>query len=321
MPQYRLIFLIADPSLCRTPAFERAHSMAKASGAALHIGLFVHSHAIRLASALSRNSGRKARCAFLHERRRWLEQEAESLRGDGIVVTTDAVWTAHPRRDVLRHILRLQPDLVVKDADAPSFATRLLPNLEQDLLMQCPAQLLLAHADSAGASRHIAAAVDARRQGLQDKVFNDRIADTATALAKLCDADLHLVQAVPQAAPRHRPRRACRPAAPDLGPLAALAQAHAVPLDHCHRLQGAAGPAIAEFAARSGIDLLVVGCTWRKPMQRLLHPDGFERISFYTPCDVLALKQLPDDATHRARAVADRSRAVPAAPQLQPPRL
>ncbi len=40
MSQYQRILLLADPSLRRTPAFERAVWLARASGAALHIALF-----------------------------------------------------------------------------------------------------------------------------------------------------------------------------------------------------------------------------------------------------------------------------------------
>ncbi|MBL6750067.1 MAG: universal stress protein [Nevskia sp.] len=296
MHKYQLILLFADPAARRTPAFERARYLAEKTGAALHICVAAYSRTIAAAGFLSRRGTDSARQGFMGECTQLLEQEASALRGQGLRVSTEAVWSSKPEEVILGLVEKLRPDLVVKDAHGGSALPGMHADADRILLRTCPAPLLLVHAETAGAPRRIAAAVDTDRERRSDAAFNNLIVHTAGYFGSLGGAEVHLLHAEPHLVLPGVPMRHGHPikgrTAPPLprSPFETFAELHHVPLDHCHRLAGATVDAVSEFVGGHHIDLLVLGTEPRPFLQRLRRGNKIERINYYSFCDVLALK-------------------------------
>jgi universal stress protein E len=70
----------------------------------------------------------------------------------------------------------------------------------------------------------------------------------------------------------------------------ALAQAHSVPLERRHFLQGPAAKSITGFARADHSDVLVIGSARHTLVDRLLMGTTAEAILDRAPCNVLAVK-------------------------------
>jgi universal stress protein E len=310
----QVIFLIADPAVRRSPAFERARFLAQSTGATLHICLTGYSRLIAAAALFSRRGGAAARAGFMQERLHLLEQEAGALREQGLKVATQAAWAERATDEILRQIEQVRPDLVIKDAEPEVGLAGLCAGADRILLRRCMAPLLIVHAETAANPRRVAAAVATDRKRRVDTAFNNLIAHTAAMLGGLCGAEMYLLHAEPDLVQPKVPMRHGRPvrgrtAAPlPHSSFEDFAKVHHVPADRCHRLSGAPVEAVTDFISARHIDLLVLGTEPRPLLQRLRRGNKVERINHYAFCDVLALKPA---RLWRRQAVHARSATVP----------
>lgn len=289
MKNLKLIVLLGTMDSLTGAALTHARRLASAYGARLHILVTVHSGMIAAAGLLSRAGAAKAREGLVQQTGQLLQQEAASIRVEGVEVSTEILWTRPAAMAVLRRIEALNPDLLVKNAEADQSIPWLARSLDRTLLRQCRVPVLIAHRDS-GAPQHVAAAIDMNRPWPSQGDFAQQLADEAESLAGVYGASLHLIQAEPAARPAPPPRRHRRvaPTAPVKDAFANLADAHTVPGPWRHRLSGAAVPAILDFLGQHGIDLLVIGNPHRPAAQRWLSGNHAERLNLHADCDILA---------------------------------
>src|SRR5689334_15446255 len=172
MSQYQRLFLIAGPAMRHTPALERAVAIAEATGAALHITLFIEdSHLLGLMSASAR-----FRETCQQENEKWLKDEADLIRGRGVTVSTEVLITRSALQEILRHVAEMQPDLVIKDVQHESALKRVFVTpLDWHLLRECPVPVHLVSEVRCPLPRVIVAAVDPSQPETQITGINDRI--------------------------------------------------------------------------------------------------------------------------------------------------
>jgi universal stress protein E len=300
MSQYQRILLIADPSMQRTPAFERAAWLAKTTGAALHIALFDRSATIAAMAMIDTSDAEQAREAWLQARRGWLAAEAMRLLERGIKCSVEAVW-AHPvYEEILRHITEYQPDLVIKDVRHEALLKRLLLKpLDWHLLRDCPTPVLLVNSQAHAAPRRIVAAVDATQLTIEAEDFNRAVITAALALAIQCDAELHLASSFDCQMLGTDAYSGSPVVSPGLYEtlsklhdqgFAGIARANGVAPERAHSLVGPAPISLAEFAGSAASDVLVVGTHRRHGVDRLLMGSIAEAIVDSASCDVLVVK-------------------------------
>jgi universal stress protein E len=301
MSQYKTIFLIASPAMQKTPAFAYASHLAKTTGARLHICLFDYSEAIAAVGLVSKGAVELSKKAFIDQRRAWAETEALALREQGVHATGDAVWSRPMVEEILAQVAEVQPDIVIKDAlHVPLLKRVFYTPVDWQLLRLCPAPLLLVNSAAHMLPRRIIAALDPVRSEPGDADFNKKIVHEALALSIQCDAELHLATAC-------NPISAMSAGVADVGAFMnaelyeALRDAHqanftavadefGVPADRRHFVLGSPPAAIAELAASCEADVIVVGTTYRKGLERMLFGSTAEGICEYAPCNVLAIK-------------------------------
>lgn len=301
MGQYQTVFLVASPLMQRTPAFEYASQLAKAIGARLHICVFDYSQTIAAVELVDKNIVSQAKEAYIGVRRAWAVTEAAILCEQGIHVTGDAAWARPMAEEILEQVAEMKPDIVIKDAmHEPLLKRVFFTPVDWQLLRLCPAQLLLVNSAANALPRRVIAALDPVRGGPGDADFNDKIVRDALALSIQCDAELHMATAFDPypvmgvvvgdggAFVTSELYSALRKS--HLENFAAVADRYGVPTNRRHFVEGSPAVAIGELAGSSKADVVVVGSTYRKGLDRMLLGSTAEGIFENAPCNILAVK-------------------------------
>lgn len=298
MGDYRQIFLVVDPSRPRSPAFQRAVRLARASGARLHLGLYEHAPGVAALARISRPAMEEARRAWRAERERWLDGVARQLTTEGVQVGSEVDPGTPVHEAIATRVLELKPDLVLKDVrQVPALARVLFTPFDAHLLRLCPAPLLLVGSHPDRAPRRVIAAVDTLHQA-GDGNLDDRIVAEARRLALAFEGELHLAHVFeglpPPAASLIEGIDGFGAAYDQLAQVdrerfEAFAQHHGFAPERAHLLQGLGPASLAEFAGNPATDLLVLGTTYRTGLERLLVGGTAERLLEYVRCDVLAV--------------------------------
>ncbi|VVP16376.1 universal stress protein [Pseudomonas fluorescens] len=294
MSQYQRLLLIAGPAMRHTPALERAAAIAEATGAALHITVFIEdSHLLGLKSA-----GARFREVCQQENETWLKDEADLIRGRGVVVSTEVLVTRTALQEILRHVAEMQPDLVIKDVQHESALKRVfITPLDWHLLRECPVPVHLVSEVRCPLPRVVVAAVDPSRPETQITGINDRIIQAANGLSMQCSAELHLLHAYDLSQTHISDAGAGAVTMPGFSndvrkslkkSFIALAAHYGVPTERQHFVEGPPGKALADFAAHHRADVIVMGNAHRKGLGKWVGSTT-EHVLYQVPCNIFAV--------------------------------
>lgn len=300
MFRLKRILLIAPAEMTRTPAFDRAQALARASGALLHIVAFDYVQALALAGLFDHNAMAQAREGYLQMHRQWLEQQARFQRGAEVQVTTEVVWARSTPAHVLEYVNDFHADLVIKDAHhIPALDWAFHQPLDWMLLRDCPACLHLVTDAANPRPLKILAAIDLSHLEDLTQGLNDRILELASTLASKCAASLHLLNvsdwsvvgdaamSVPNLSLDHSLREAINDTQEEA--FEALAERYGLDESHRHLLTGVPYRVIELFARQNAFDLVVLGTSYHHGL------DGFiggtaESLVNRAPCSLMMVK-------------------------------
>jgi universal stress protein E len=296
MAEIERILLIAPPLMNRTPAFDRAASLAKAKSAALHIVAFDYVEGIANAGLVNETAIEEMRQGYLLRHREWLDEQAVGIRHMGVQVTTEVVWVKHPFEEILVHIRGIDPVMVVKDLQHESWLTRaLFTSLDMRLLHSCPTPLHLVAEVQHGIPRKILAAVDPFRVDDQAERLNDRIITEATALAEQCDAELHLLYAYDlsyiyalDGGFGYQPSVMDELYKHEREGFVKLADRFGVPDDRRHLIMGRPAKVIETYMVSAGIDVVVLGTAHRDIVNKFMGSTT-EHLAHHLPSSLLTV--------------------------------
>lgn len=300
MSQTQRLLLLAPDAMTRTPAFDRATELALALDLPLHIVAIDYLDLLSVAALFAPEQVKQAREGYLETHRHWLWQQAELARRHGVEVTCEVVWGKDPYQALQQYVKEMALALIIKDAQPePTMKRIFFTPLDWRLLRDCPVPVHLVTDSRHPRPRRILAIVDVLRSEEQDLVFNDRIVDAAVKLAEQCNAQVELMHAFDWTAVY----------ASDMGigalPLAtglyealgqaqhevfeALAERHGVAPQQRHFIEGTPLNSICTFAADHQIDVIVMGTTGHRGLDRRLGTTA-ELVLQRAPCSVLAIK-------------------------------
>ncbi|ALI09732.1 MULTISPECIES: universal stress protein [Pseudomonas] len=297
MGQYQRLLLIVEPDLHPSAAMRRACALARASGAALHLCAFVQPPARTHLWGEKIDEASVQR--YLHRYRRWMVEEAALLKEEGLDVTTHVVWTLHPLLEILRYVEQFKPDLLIKDVTLEPLLKRVFATpLDCHLLRDCPVPVHLVNQAVHSLPRRVVAAVDPSDP--EANALNERIVQTATALARQCDASLHLLYAC-DLSPAFNGEASLLAGAWDddfadalreslHAALISLAERCGIPAERRHFVVGLPVPVIQEFIDEFEADVVVMGTVHRAGLERLIGSTT-ERALYSVPGSVLAVKE------------------------------
>ncbi|MBT8768480.1 universal stress protein [Metapseudomonas boanensis] len=295
-PMQRLL-LIAHPDQRHSPALQRAVALALASDAPLHVVAFVEPFATF--GLLDRKVQEQTRESLLLEQRQWWEEEAKTLRGRGVKITTSVVWTTDRHRETIRQILEMQPDLVVKDIQRePALKRAFVTPLDWYLLRECPVPIHLV-ADARHPLPHkIVAAVDPMDPDTQISGVNEKIISAATGLALQSNAELHLLY-IYDCLPAYMANSgeggvSWSDLAEELRialhqSFVSLADRFGVPQERRHFLMGSPIRGIADFVTEQAADVVVMGRVHHKAIDKLIGSTT-EHTLYQVPSSILAVR-------------------------------
>jgi len=290
------ILVIAEGPAPASAALERAADLALKTGAPLHLCLFGHDGPH---GALAPDARERAHIEFRRSQQDWLSRHATALAARGISATAEFVDTAAPERALVAKALQFQPDLVIKDLHPESEYEWLAFSPEEDKLRHlCPAPLLLARAGSTRLPLRILAAVDTGRGERPADPVNESIVETALALGRAIDADVHLAHVFPRKALGGDAYQILRDAesearAPERACFERFAQRYGFGADRYHWVEGRPGDALTGVTADLGAELVVIGSAYHSRLAEffidLLGSTG-EAVVGGTHCDVMFVK-------------------------------
>ncbi|MGD8220921.1 universal stress protein [Pseudomonas thivervalensis] len=296
MGQYQRLLLIVEPDLHPSAAMRRACALARASGAALHLCVFVQPPARTHLWGEKTDETDVQR--HLHRYRRWMAEEAALLKEEGLNVETHVVWTTHPLRDILRYVEQFHPDLLIKDVTLEPMLKRVFATpLDCHLLRECPVPVHLVNQAVHGLPRRVVAAVDPSDP--QANALNQRIVQVASEMARQCDAALHLLFACDLSAAFNGEASLLAGAWDDdfadvlreslhLA-FINLAERCDVPAERRHFVIGLPIPVIHEFINEFEVDAVVMGTAHRVGLERLIGSTT-ERALYSVPGSLLAVR-------------------------------
>ncbi|KGU82590.1 universal stress protein [Pseudomonas mediterranea] len=296
MELYQRLLLIVEPDLHPSAAMRRACALARASGAELHLYVFVQPPAHTHLWGEKTDEANVQR--HLHRYRRWMAEEAALLKEEGLNVSTRVVWTTHPLLDILRCVEQLQPDLLIKDVTLEPLLKRVFTTpLDCHLLRDCPVPVHLVNQAVHGTPRQVLAAVDPSDP--QADALNELIAQTAGALARQCDAPLHLLYACDLSAAFNGEASLLAGAWDDdyvealreslQTAFVNLAERCGVSAQRRHFVVGLPIPVLHELVDELEVDVVVMGTAHRVGLERLIGSTT-ERALYSIPGSLLAVR-------------------------------
>lgn len=300
MHKLKRILLIAPSEMTLTPAFERAHALACATGALLHIVAFDYVQALAVAGLLDHDAMAQAREGYLQVHRHWLDQQARFYRCAGLQVSTEVVWARSSLTNLLEYVNDFRPDLVIKDTHYVAALDRAFHRpLDWRLLRECPTPLHLVTNARNPKPLKILAAIDLSHLEELTQGLNDRIVDLASTLATSCGAELHLLNVsrwselgdVPMSVPTSSLDDSLRDAIEDTQQEAfdVLAERYCVKDAHRHLLTGIPHQVIGVFAQQHAFDMVVLGTVYHQAPERFMG-DTVESLLNQAPCSLMIVK-------------------------------
>jgi universal stress protein E len=302
MLKLKRILLIAPTEMTRTPAFDRAQSLASATGALLHIISFDYVQALAVAGLFNHDAMAQAREGYLQVHRHWLEQQARFQRCIGLQVTTEVVWAKSTPAHVLEYVNDFHADLVIKDTHhVPALDRAFHRPLDWLLLRDCPAPLHLVTDAREPKPLKILAAIDLSHLEELSHGLNDRILDVASTLAAACGSVLHVLNvsswsvlgdsdvSVPTLSLDVSLREAVNDTQEEA--FEELAERYGIEKKHRHLLTGIPHQVIGLFARQNAFDMVVLGTSYHHGIDRFIGSTA-ESVLNRAPCSLTIVKPL-----------------------------
>jgi universal stress protein E len=238
------------------------------------------------------------------ERRAVIEDQLHSA---GIAIGPPDIHIAfgQPAVEIIRNVLALQHDLVIKTAvGGIGISQRLFGNTAIKLLRKCPCPVWIAKPDSPADLNRILAAVDPMPTTDRSRHLNRQILETAAHLAQMEDAHLDILHCWHLPGESMLSSGRTRISASKLAKMRTLAEkvhrhkviefvesmSIEVPSKKLHILNGDPIGSILAFANREASDLIVIGTADKSAIAGLLMGSTAENIIEKTQTSLLAIK-------------------------------
>lgn len=299
MLELNRILLITPTEMTRSPAFERAHALASATGARLHLLAFDPVQALAGPTLFGSETRAQALQRYRQRHRHWLEEQQYC----GLSVTTEVLGSRLSLAQVLEYVNAFHADMVIKDMHhVPALDHAFLCPMDWQLLRDCPAHLHLVTAAKHTKRLKVLAAIDLSHLEQLTQGLNDRILDLALSLAADCGAVLQVLNvnkwvamgAVGRSVPIRSLYKSLRDAVNDVQDeaLDLLAERYGIDKRQCHHLTGIPHQVITHFVRQQAFDILVLGAAYQHGSNRIIG-STVENLLNQPPCSLVLVKPEP----------------------------
>ncbi len=304
MHELSKILSVIDPTVKEQPGMHRAAWLAKRTGAELELLVCYYNEYLSGDRLFDSPSLEKARNEVIGSHSKHLEEMAEPLRADGVVVTTSAVWDHPLYEGIVRHVVSSGADLVVKDTHHHSAVARaLLTNTDWNLIRTCPAPLWLVKPVDLQDEPVFIAAIDPMNEHDKPAALDDEILNTSKFIAEKVGGRVHAFHSYdPRIAVATATANAYIPVSLPFDEIEQqmhedhqkrfheITSFHGIDDDKSHLVAGLTHEELPMMAEELGAAAVIMGAVSRNRWKRLFIGATAERTLEYLPCDLLIIK-------------------------------
>jgi universal stress protein E len=310
---------VIDPTVDDQPALRRATWLAKHCGAELELVVCYYNEYLSGDRLFDSPSLEKARSEVIANQEKHLEELAEPIRKDGVVVTTTATWDHPLYEGIVRQAITSGADIIFKDTHHHSAVTRaLLTNTDWNLIRTCPVPLWLVKPRDIADPPIIVAAIDPLHQHDKPAALDDEILHLSKYIGGSVAGEVHAFHSYdPRIAVATATANAYIPVSLPFDEIEQqmhedhekrfneITSFHDVDEEHSHLVAGLTHEELPAIADTLKADVVVMGAVARNRWKRLFIGATAERTLEHLPCDLLIIKpdwfQTPvESKTHEA---------------------
>jgi universal stress protein E len=319
MHELSKILAVIDPTVKEQPGMHRAAWLAKKTGAELELLICYYNEYLSGDRLFDSPSLEKARSEVISNHSRHLEELAEPLRAQGVVVTTSAGWDHPLYEGIVRHAVASGADLVVKDTHHHSAVARaLLTNTDWNLIRTCPVPLWLVKPVDVADQPVFVAAIDPMNEHDKPAALDADILQTSKFIADKVGGHVHAFHSYdPRIAVATATANAYIPVSLPFDEIEQqmhedhqkrfheITSFHGIEDDKSHLVAGLTHEELPIVADELKAAVVVMGAVSRNRWKRLFIGATAERTLEHLPCDLLIIKpdwfQTPvEQNTHEA---------------------
>ena len=319
MEKISKILSVIDPTVEDQPGLRRAAWLAKSCGAELELLVCYYNEYLSGDRLFDSPSLEKARSEVIANQEKHLEELAEPIRQDGVVVTTTATWDHPLYEGIVRQAIASGADVVVKDTHHHSAVTRaLLTNTDWNLIRTCPVPLWLVKPHELADPPVIVAAIDPMHQHDKPAALDDEILQLSKLIGERVSGVVHAFHSYdPRIAVTTATANAYIPVSLPFDEIEQqmhedhekrfneITTFHGLDEEHAHLVAGLTHEELPAIAENLKADVVVMGAVARNRWKRLFIGATAERTLEHLPCDLLIIKpdwfQTPvESKTHEA---------------------
>ncbi|NCF25036.1 MAG: universal stress protein, partial [Gammaproteobacteria bacterium] len=233
-----------------------------------------------------------------------LEELAEPLRADGVVVTTSAIWDHPLYEGIVRHVVSSGAHLVVKDTHHHSAVARaLLTNTDWNLIRTCPVPLWLVKPVDLPDEPVFIAAIDPMNEHDKPAALDDEILQISKFIADRVGGRVHAFHSYdPRIAVATATANAYIPVSLPFDEIEQqmhedhqkrfheITSFHGIEDDKAHLVAGLTHEELPIVADELKAAAVVMGAVSRNRWKRLFIGATAERTLEHLPCDLLIIK-------------------------------
>ena len=304
MQKLSRILAVIDPTVEDQPGMHRAAWLASATGAELDLLICYYNEYLSGDRLFDSPSLEKARNEVIANHSAHLEELAEPIRKDGVVVKTSAIWDHPLYEGIVRHAVATGADMVIKDTHHHSAIARaLLTNTDWNLIRTCPVPLWLVKPVPMADKPVLVAAIDPMNQHDKPAALDDEILQVSKMVASSVEGDVHAFHSYdPRIAVATATANAYIPVSLPFDEIEQqmhedhqkrfreITSFHGIDDDKSHLVAGLTHEELPIIADELKADVVCMGAVSRNRWKRLFIGATAERTLEHLPCDLLIIK-------------------------------
>ena len=299
MEKYQHILAVIDHNSEDQKALKRAIELADKSGATITAFLSIFDFSYEMTTMLSSEERETMRSSVINSRTSWVDSLVKALNKNQMNIDIKVIWHNRPFEAIINQVVHKHFDLVVKSThEHDKLKSVIFTPTDWHLLRKCPCPVLLVKDHLWPKNGNILAAVDIASDDEEHLALNNKITEEAINLAKLIDANVHLVNSFPgtpvniaveipefnaleynETMKKHHVKA-----------MATHAEKYHIAQAQTHVVEGLTENVIDELSTELDAELVILGTVGRTGLSAALIGNTAEHVIDRLNCDVMALK-------------------------------
>ncbi len=301
MEQYQNILVIIDPTTNDQKALKRAIELSSHTKAKITAFLSIFDFSYEMTTMLASDEREIMRKTVIDDRKQWVEEIITEHNPNALDINCIVVWHNRPFEAIINQVISDKFDLLIKGTHQhDKFKAVIFTPTDWHILRKCPCPVLLVKDHNWPDNGNILAAVNIGSDEDEHKTLNQQITEEANNLAKIINANVHLVNSFP-GTPVNIAIEIPEFNAQEYNDtmlknhqniMSKHAQAFNVKPEFTYVKEGLAEDIIDEIATKIDAELVILGTIGRTGFSAAIIGNTAEHVLDQLKCDVLALKPI-----------------------------